>query len=132
MQNPSYANQTEADKSVQFLERLIFEYNLLEFHDVGELIIVNQFAKIQTSNFQGLTADIGQRNDKTLEKYIHLADIIVLAWGSTNHYYERQDFVIELIKKHKKNIVYQTKKHPSRCSYKDAIHPYTMLEKKGT
>jgi hypothetical protein len=54
MMNPSYACVEHADKSVQFMERVVFLKELPEFADVGRLIVVNQFAKIQTKDFQGL------------------------------------------------------------------------------
>ena len=61
MQNPSVANTEIADKSVQFLEKLIFTKGYSEFRNVKKIIIVNQFALIQTNEFKGLESDIGKR-----------------------------------------------------------------------
>ena len=47
MQNPSYAGEEIADKSVQFLEKNILQLDLPEFQNVGRLIIVNQFAQLR-------------------------------------------------------------------------------------
>lgn len=48
MQNPSYAGEQEADKSVQFLENVVFQRKkkFPEFDTARKLIIVNQFAQI--------------------------------------------------------------------------------------
>jgi hypothetical protein len=43
MQNPSYAGEDVADKSVQFMEKVVFQKGLAEFTDVRRLIVVNQF-----------------------------------------------------------------------------------------
>jgi hypothetical protein len=50
MQNPSYANADVADKSVQFMEKVVFKKGLPEFEGVSRLIVVNQFARIQTND----------------------------------------------------------------------------------
>ena len=50
MQNPSVANAEIADKSVQFLEKLIFTKGYSEFGNVKKIIIVNQFALYKTSD----------------------------------------------------------------------------------
>jgi len=52
MQNPSVANSEVADRSDQFLENLIFEKNYEEFKGVKRIIIVNQFALVQTNDFE--------------------------------------------------------------------------------
>lgn len=59
MQNPSYAGEDVADKSVQFLEKVVFKKGLPEFEGVRRLIVVNQFAYIQTNDFEGLPHQIG-------------------------------------------------------------------------
>lgn len=51
MQNPSYAGEDVADKSVQFLEKVVFKKGLPEFDGMRRLIVVNQFAYIQTNDF---------------------------------------------------------------------------------
>jgi hypothetical protein len=52
MQNPSYACEKIADKSVQFMEKNIFLRGLPELSGVCRLVVVNQFALIQTNNFK--------------------------------------------------------------------------------
>jgi len=53
MQNPSKANSEIADKSAQFLEKLIFTKNYAEFKDVKKIAIVNQFSYVQTKKRMG-------------------------------------------------------------------------------
>ena len=50
MQNPSVADEHMADKSVQFLEKLVFKSGYKAFHKVGKMIIVNQFAFVQKNS----------------------------------------------------------------------------------
>lgn len=47
MQNPSTADSKDADKTVQFLEKLIFTRGYQEFNGVKQIIIVNQFAYME-------------------------------------------------------------------------------------
>ncbi|NNK21591.1 MAG: DUF1643 domain-containing protein [Flavobacteriaceae bacterium] len=123
MQNPSVADEDIADKSVQFLEKLIFEKELPEFREVSQCIIVNQFARIQTRDFKGKQEDIGKQNDFYLERAILDADIVLLAWGKRNPYTERQEVILNLLKTLEKKLILESKKHPSRGSYKDFIMP---------
>ena len=121
MQNPSYAGDMVADKSVQFLEKNIFELDLLEFKNVGRLIVVNQFARVQTDNFVGQPSDIGSRNDDAIATAIAESEIVVIAWGSTNRFYTRKEYVLNLLKRQHGKSFYQTRMHPSRGSYTDFI-----------
>ena len=68
MQNPSYACVEYADKSVQVLERVIFEKQYPQFTGVERLIIVNLFAFIQTNDFSGKDDYIGERNDAAIAR----------------------------------------------------------------
>ena len=79
MMNPSYACVEHADKSVQFMERVVFLKGLPEFEGVGRLIVVNHFAKIQTHEFQGQAHEIGSGNDAAIEQAFKDSDIIILA-----------------------------------------------------
>lgn len=63
MQDPSYAGEDVADKSVQLLEKVVFQKGLPEFEEVRRLIVVNQFAYSQTNDFEGLPHQIGELND---------------------------------------------------------------------
>src|SRR5690606_29399853 len=75
MQNPSYAGVEVADKSVQVLERVVFEKGLTEFADVGRLVVVNQFAFIQTTGFVGTREQVGHRNDEVISQALDQSEI---------------------------------------------------------
>lgn len=53
MQNPSYAGKDVADKSVQFMEKVVFMKALPEFEGVRRLIVVNQYAYFRPRIFRG-------------------------------------------------------------------------------
>jgi hypothetical protein len=129
MQNPSYANEQTADKSVQFMEKIVFQKNLPEFADVRRLIIVNQFAYVKTNDFQGLPHEIGSENNAAIQEALKESDIIILAWGVGNRFKERQVFVRDLICQMVGRRIFETKKHPSRAGYKDFIQPLQALLK---
>jgi hypothetical protein len=124
MMNPSYACVEHADKSVQFIERVVFLKELPEFAGVGRLIVVNQFAKIQTKDFQGLPQDIGSRNDAAIRAAFDKSNIIIVAWGCANPFRERIAFVQELLASMPGKRLYRTSKHPSRGRYADFILPW--------
>ena len=123
MQNPSYAGEQEADKSVQFLEKNVFELNLPEFKGVERLVVVNQYARIQTNGFLGLPSDVGLRNDKAIHDAIRDSEILVIAWGSSNRFEDRKRFILDLVNKSSGKTVYKTKMHPSRGQYAGFILP---------
>jgi len=123
MQNPSCAGEDVADKSVQFLEKVVFQRELPEFRDVWRLIVVNQFAYIETNNFEGRLDQIGIRNNCAIELALRDADIVILGWGSGNKFKDRQDFVINLLKQFKGKKLFRTKMHPSRGRYDGFIQP---------
>jgi len=127
MQNPSYAGEEEADKTVQFMEKNVFEQGLTEFNGVERLIVVNQFARIQTNDFAGLPYEIGTQNDNSIEAALKESEIIIIGWGSSNRFVERQEFVLELLKRmmHEKQL-YKTRMHPSRGRYADFIQPLSI------
>jgi hypothetical protein len=115
--NPSYAGEEFADKSVQFMEKVIFKKGLPEFYDVKRLIIVNLYARIQTNDFEGHKNDIGKKNDSEIKTALKDADIIILAWGVGNRFNERKEFVLRLLKKMNGKKLFKTKKHPARAGY---------------
>ena len=117
MMNPSYACVEFADKSVQFMERVVFQKGFPEFHDVGRLIVVNQFAKIQTHKFLGLPQEIGATNNAAIERAFGMADIIILGWGRANPFEERKAFALDLVRRLPGKRVFMTRSHPSRASY---------------
>lgn len=125
MQNPSIANTEIADKSVQFLEKLVFEKELKLFSNVNSIIIVNQFARIQTKYFEGKAGDIGPDNDIHIRKAIDLSDIILIAWGKTNPFLKRQQVILRIIPSIKHEKLLMTKKHPSRGTYQNFIVPFS-------
>ena len=124
MQNPSCANEQQADKSVKCLEKVIFEQNLPEFKNVHRLIIVNQFALIQTNEFKGSEDVIGEKNDGAICAALAEADIVVLAWGVSNKFKARQKFVLDELRKLKGKVILQTSSHPSRADYAGFILPF--------
>lgn len=123
MQNPSIACELFADKSVQFLENLVFknEFKYKEFEGVGTIVIVNLFAFIQTNFFVGNDDQIGIENDEVIEKAIEKSDIILIAWGASSQYKKRHEFIFSTLKKNPDKPIYKTNKHPSRGSYKNFI-----------
>lgn len=124
MQNPSYAGEDVADKSVQFMEKVVFSKGLPEFEGVRRLIVVNQYAYIETTNFQGLPHQIGASNDAAIKRALSESEIIILAWGSGNRFEERKAFVIGLLGETERKIIFKTKMHPSRGRYEGFIQPY--------
>jgi hypothetical protein len=123
MQNPSYAGEAEADKSVQFLEKNVFELQLPEFEGVERLIVVNQFARIQTTGFVGRPSDLGAKNNSAIEAALNESEIIVIAWGSGNRFGARKKFILGLLKGLRSKRFYQTRMHPSRGRYAGFIMP---------
>ncbi len=124
MQNPSYACEEFADKSVKFMETIVFEKGLPEFSGVRRLIVVNQFAKIQTNDFQGLPHEVGSLNDAAIKAALEESDIVILGWGSSNRFEERKAFVLGLLREMKGKTVFKTRMHPSRGRYEGFIQPY--------
>lgn len=126
MQNPSYAGADVADKSVQFLEKVVFKKGLPEFDGVRRLIVVNQFAYIQTNDFEGFPHQIGEFNDAAITAALHESDIVVLAWGSSNRFEARKAFVLGQLAEMKQKTLLKTKMHPSRGRYDGFIQPYSQ------
>ena len=126
MQNPSDADDEKADKSVQFLEHLIFDKGYNEFQDVRKMIIVNQYAYIQKHNFTGETSLIGEKNNRIINESIEESDIVLIAWGKKNPYEERKEFVLRILEKIDDKLLLETKKHPSRGFYRDFIKPLQL------
>ncbi|AOS84221.1 hypothetical protein BIU88_08805 [Chlorobaculum limnaeum] len=107
MQNPSYACVEFADKSVQVLERVVFEKPYPEFEGVERLIIVNQFAFIQTNDFAGRNDQVGRNNDAAIESALSEAEIILLAWGKDNGFSDRKETIERMIEKQKDKVLLQ-------------------------
>ncbi|MFZ2124497.1 MAG: DUF1643 domain-containing protein [Rhodoferax sp.] len=128
MQNPSYAGEDVADKSVQFLEKVVFKKGLPEFDGVRRLIVVNQFAYIQTNDFEGLPNQIGALNDATIRAALHESDIVVLAWGSSNRFEARKAFVHCLLGSMNHKALFKTRMHPSRGRYDGFIQPFVHAD----
>lgn len=127
MQNPSYADEDIADKSVNFLERLIFGGYVPVFNQVKRLIVVNQFAFVQTEDFKGVPSKIGAENNRYIESAIAESDIVLIAWGASNKYNDRILLIYNILKKHLDKKLYKTSKHPSLGSLtKDFITKHTI------
>lgn len=123
MQNPSEADHQMADKSVQFLEKLVFRSSYKEFHQVGKMIIVNQFAFVQKKDFEGTSRHIGPENDRIIKESIRSADVVLIAWGKNNPYEKRKKSIKGMISLGSPKVLLETRKHPSRGTYKDFIVP---------
>ncbi len=127
MQNPSKADEQIADKSVQVLERVVFEKQYPEFVDIDRLIIVNQFAYMQTNDFKGEESQIGHRNDAAITQAILDADIVLVAWGRNNPFQERKATILEIIRENREHrTLLKTSGHPSRVRYKGFILPFEL------
>lgn len=124
MQNPSVADSEIADKSVQFLEKLIFLEEYPEFSNTERIIIVNQFGFIQTKDFDSSDSYIGTDNDESIRKAIESSEIVLVAWGANNKYAQRKEIIDKIIKQSGQKKLLQTKKHPSRGTYSDFIKDY--------
>ncbi len=124
MQNPSYACVEIADKSVQVLERVVFEKNLEEFNGVERLIIVNQFAFIQTKDFIGTDDQVGIRNDDAITNAVDESEIVLVAWGKDNGFMQRQNRILGIVRAKKGKTLLQTSRHPSRVIYDGFIQKY--------
>ena len=127
MQNPSYASERVADKSVQFMEKNVFLRGLPEFAAVRRLVVVNQFARIQTNHFQGMSHEIGSQNDSVIKAVLKESDIIIIGWGCANRFEKRKNFFLACLRKLKNKRLFQTRKHPSRGCYKDFIQPFNLV-----
>ena len=125
MQNPSYANKEVADKSVQFIEKLIFYKGYVEFDGVYKIIVVNQFALIQTKDFEGDDNTLDAENEKSIKSAINASDIILVAWGVNNKYKNMQKTINSMLRLVSNKKTYKTKSHPSRGDYKNFISDYT-------
>ena len=128
MQNPSEANDNRADKSIQFLENLVFEKDYEVFRNVQKMIVVNQFAYVQKHGFEGRIEQIGEKNDEVISKTIQKSDIILIAWGKQNQFQKRKEFVYGILGRLEGKSVFETKKHPSRGFYKDFIKPVNLVD----
>ena len=127
MQNPSCAGEEIADKSVQFMEKNVFLCGLPEFYAVRRLIIVNQFARIQTNHFNGEPEKSDQTNDEVIRAALRESHIIIIAWGKTNRFEERKKFILGLLGEMKRKELFQTLMHPSRGCYKNFIQPTRLI-----
>lgn len=128
MQNPSYACESVADKSVQFMEKVVFKKSLAEFEGVRRLIVVNQFAFIQTNAFKGLPHEIGSLNNASIRNALLESDIVILGWGSSNRFEDRKAFVLGLLGEMEPKVLFKTRMHPSRGRYENFIQPYRINE----
>lgn len=122
MQNPSYANEKISDRSVTIMERVIFEMRnrYPEFNNIERMIVVNQFARVQTRNFSGCYR-YTKRNNKAIESALQKSTIIVIAWGAYNRFKQRQQEIYTMLKRTKDKQFYKTSRHPSRIRYKGFI-----------
>ena len=104
----------------------MFEKGLKEFRGVGRLIIVNQFAFIQTNGFIGAREQVGARNDAAIDQALEQSEIILIAWGKDNRFVERQNEILEMISRHQGKRLLKTSRHPSRVVYEGFIQEYRL------
>jgi len=123
LQNPSVAGEHLADKTVQFLEKVVFLRGQPEFAGVRRLIVVNLFARVQTRGFAGRPEDIGPQNDLAIAGAMQEAEIILLGWGRSCPYRQRQEHVLRLLAGMPGKLVYHTRSHPARGRYAGFILP---------
>lgn len=128
MQNPSDADESIADKSVQFLEKLVFRKNYKVFQEVRKMIIVNQYAYIQKKGFLGTEEKIGSKNDPMICTAVQASDIVLIAWGKNNPYRARKLKILSLISEFDDIVVLKSSKHPSRGFYKDFVSKIELNE----
>ncbi len=126
MQNPSDANEEIADKSVQFLERLIFDSRHRVFGPVRKIHIVNLFALVKKKDFKAADACIGPENDKVIAQCVEDSEIVLLAWGKNKDNNKRIETILNLLATAENKELFASKKHPSRGYYQDFIVPYTV------
>jgi hypothetical protein len=111
MQNPSYANEYIADKSVNFLEKALFEYKVHELN-VKKMIVVNLFAEIQTDNFTPSNSPEEGKNINFIEKAVEESDVVIIGWGKMKKFTTERKAVVDILANYS-GTVYKTKKHPS-------------------
>lgn len=104
--------------------KVVFQKGLTEFASVRRLLVVNQFAFIQTNAFQGLPHEIGSLNDDAIREALLESDIVILDWGSSNRIEERKTFVLGLLNEMKQKVILKTRMHPSRGRYENFIQPF--------
>ena len=129
LQNPSYADEEKADKTIQFMEKVVFQTGKAEklypeFNGVSRLIIVNLFAFRQTHDFEGKEIHIGPDNDRAIKDALKQSDIIIIGWGKSKRFKSRQDVVKKWVEQIKKKPIYETASHPSRARYIGFIRPF--------
>ena len=128
MQNPSCAGKDIADRSVEFLEKVVFEKQQQAFDGVERLLIVNQFARVQTKTSAkfGCDSDIGEKNNEAIKSALEEAQVVVIAWGKSNKFKERQKYVCALLKPMTDKQLYRTRYHPAArksCSERSILCP---------
>lgn len=127
MQNPSAANAERADRTIQFVEKLIFEKDYTQFASANRIIIVNLYALIQTHDFVGSEEHIGPHNDQYIADSIQAADHVLIGWGKTRPCEQRLRVVNQLLQSVEPDRLWQTIRHPSRGRYADFITRYSAV-----
>ncbi len=105
------------------MEKNIFQRGLPEFEGVERLIVVNQFARIQTKGFIGAKSDIGANNNAAIRKAVRMSEIVIIGWGTSNKFEERKQFAMDLLRTSVGKRLFRTSSHPSRGRYAGFITP---------
>jgi len=97
-----------------------------EFDGIERLIVVNQFALVQTTGFVGLPSDLGSRNDRAIERALDESEVVIIGWGVSNGFESRKEFVLEVLRRMQGKRLYKTSQHPSRGRYDGFIQPLDL------
>jgi len=123
LQNPSVANAAIADKSVQFLEKLVFLQGLPQF--AGRRADNRQPVCLDPdSGVSGTEMDIGADNDRHIEQAIAESDVILVAWGKSNAHTTRKQVINRMLRNQRDKLLLQGKSHPSRAGYSGYVSSY--------
>jgi hypothetical protein len=69
---------------------------------------------------------VGSRNNSIIESVLNESYVIILGWGCTNPFKERQAFVLGLLEKLNRKQLFKTKMHPARGRYDGFIQPFRI------
>jgi len=100
MLNPSIANEKIDDPTIRRVIDFGIKFN------AKKIWIVNLFAFVTSDPSYLLNTNdpIGKNNDKYIEKYSRLADIIILGWGNKGKFLGRDKEVLKKLKKFKHKV----------------------------
>lgn len=121
MQNPSYANEDQSDRSVNYLAERVLEHKSSSLPPGRKLIVVNLYPDLQTRDYEAdrdwmVTPPIDGKNYDHIRSAIGESDSVILAWGASSRHRRRQIQVLLMIGSMKKKSLFFLPTHPSRAS----------------